>query len=150
MSNQFYSVCLNFANSGGNIVHDLGYLESGLTGSLVQLTICDEILNWLTHFVKGVDVSDEALCLDLIDEIGPDGFYLECDHTYEHFRERWYPQLFERDNYSGWLAAGGKTLAERATEKVEKILADHQPEPLPEDVAKAVKAIVQRAEEQAE
>jgi trimethylamine--corrinoid protein Co-methyltransferase len=133
---------------GGNIVHDLGYLESGLTGSLVQLVICDEILNWMAHFVRGVDVSDEALCLDLIDEIGPDGFYLECDHTYEHFRERWYPELFERNNYDGWLAAGGKTLAERAADKVQKILAEHKPEPLPDDVAKAVRAIVQRAEEQ--
>ena len=119
-----------------------------LTGSLVQLTICDEILNWLSHFVKGVDVSDEALCLDLIDEIGPDGFYLECDHTYKHFRERWYPELFERDNYAGWLAKGGQTLAERAAEQVTKILAEHKPEPLPEAVAKQIRAIVQRAEEQ--
>lgn len=135
--------------AGGNIVHDLGYLESGLTGSLVQLTICDEILNWLEHFVKGVDVSDEALALDLIDEIGPDGFYLEHDHTYEHFRERWYPELFERNNYDGWLTAGGKSLAERAADKVNKILAEHKPEPLPTDIAAAVHAVVERAEAQA-
>lgn len=134
--------------AGGNIVHDLGYLESGLTGSLVQLTICDEILNWIAHFVKGVDVSDEALCLDLIDEIGPDGFYLDHDHTFEHFRERWYPDLFERDNYDGWLAKGGQTLAERATAKVNQILAGHRPEPLPPEVAQQVRAIVERAEQQ--
>ncbi len=132
--------------AGGNIVHDLGYLESGLTGSIVQLTITNEILNWLTHFVKGVDTSDEALCLDLIDEIGPDGFYLDSDHTYEHFRERWYPELFERNNYDGWLASGGQTLAERAAAKVEKILADHKPEPLPDDIAQKVHAVVERAE----
>jgi trimethylamine--corrinoid protein Co-methyltransferase len=138
---------LTDALGGGNIVHDLGYLESGLTGSLVQLTICDEILNWITHFVKGVDVSDEALCLDLIDEIGPDGFYLEHEHTYEHFRQRWYPSLFERNNYDGWLAQGGQTLAERAADKVTKILAEHKPEPLPQDVAQQLRAIVQRAEE---
>jgi trimethylamine--corrinoid protein Co-methyltransferase len=132
--------------AGGNIVHDLGYLESGLSGSLAQLVICDEILNWLTHFVKGVDTSDDALCLDLIDEIGPDGFYLDCDHTYEHFRERWYPGLFERDNYEGWLSKGGKTLAERAADKVSHILANHKPEPLPADAAQKVRAIVERAE----
>ncbi|MEW5957482.1 MAG: trimethylamine methyltransferase family protein [Chloroflexota bacterium] len=132
--------------AGGHIVHDLGYLESGLTGSLVQLTICDELLNWIAHFVQGVDTSDEALCLDLIDEVGPDGFYIDHDHTYKHFRERWYPGLFERDNYEGWLSKGGQTLAERATDKVAKILAEHKPEPLPKDVAQQVRAIVKRAE----
>ena len=133
---------------GANIVHDLGYLESGLTGSLAQLAICDEILSWLQHFTRGVDVSDEALALDLIDEVGPDGNFLESEHTYAHFRERWYPRLFERDNYEGWVAAGGKTLVERAAERVESILSEYAPEPLPDDVAGQVRAIRQRAEEQ--
>ena len=132
---------------GSNIIHDLGYLESGLTGSLVQLVICDEILGWISHFVRGVDVGDVALALDLIDEIGPDGNFLESDHTFEHFRERWYPKLFERDNFEGWLAKGGQTLAERAAARVEIILADHQPDPLPEDKIQQLEAIIQRAEE---
>jgi trimethylamine--corrinoid protein Co-methyltransferase len=135
------------ALAGGNIVHDLGYLESGLCYSLAQLAICDEILGWLEHFIRGVEVNDETLALDLIDEIGPDGQYLDSDHTLAHFRERWYPTLFERDNHDNWLAKGGKTLGQRAAERVEKILAEHKPEPLPEDVAQKIKAVVQRAEE---
>jgi trimethylamine--corrinoid protein Co-methyltransferase len=133
---------------GGNIVHDLGYLESGLSGSLAQLVICDEIVGWLEHFVRGVEINDETLALDLIDEVGPDGQFLDSDHTLEHFRERWYPGLFERDNYNGWLARGGKTLGQRAAERVDAILAEHKPEPLPDDVAGAVHAIVERAEAQ--
>jgi trimethylamine--corrinoid protein Co-methyltransferase len=132
---------------GGNIVHDLGYLESGLTGSLAQLAICNEILSWLEHFVRGVEINDETLALDLIDQVGPDGQFLDSEHTFKHFRERWYPSLFDRNNYDGWLASGGKTLAERAAERVETILAEHKPEPLPKDVAQAIRAIVQRAEE---
>jgi trimethylamine--corrinoid protein Co-methyltransferase len=131
---------------GGNIVHDLGYLESGLTGSLVQLLICDEVLSWLDHFVRGVEVNDETLALDLIDEVGPDGQFLDSDHTLQHFRERWYPNLFDRNNYDGWLAKGGQSLAERAAERVASILAEHKPEPLPDDVAQAVHAVVERAE----
>jgi trimethylamine--corrinoid protein Co-methyltransferase len=130
---------------GGNIVHDLGYLESGMTGSLVQLVICDEILNWLEHFVCSVEINDETLALDLIDEVGPDGLFLDRRHTLEHFQERWYPSLFDRDNHGGWLAQGGKTLAERATERVESILVEHKPEPLPEDIVQAMRAIVERA-----
>jgi trimethylamine--corrinoid protein Co-methyltransferase len=136
------------ALTGGNIVHDLGYLESGLCYSLAQLAICDEILGWLSHFIRGVDVSDEALAVDLIDEVGPDGQFLDTEHTLAHFRERWYPTLVDRNNYDGWQAKGGTTLAERATQRVEKILAEHQPEPLPDDVARAVHAVVERAEAQ--
>jgi trimethylamine--corrinoid protein Co-methyltransferase len=136
------------ALTGGNIVHDLGYLESGLCYSLAQLAICDEILGWLAHFTRGVDVSDEALAVDLIDEVGPDGQFLDTEHTLAHFRERWYPTLVDRNNYDGWQAKGGTTLAERAAQRVEKILAEHRPEPLPDDVAQTVHAIVERAKAQ--
>jgi trimethylamine--corrinoid protein Co-methyltransferase len=131
---------------GANIVHDLGYLESGLTGSLAQLVICDEILDWLQHFVRGVEIDDETLALDLIDEIGPDGQFLQSEHTLQHFRERWYPGLFDRNNYDSWLAKGGQTLGQRAAERVQAILSQHQPEPLPPDVSRAVHAIIERAE----
>lgn len=131
---------------GGNIVHDLGYLESGLTGSLAQLVICDEILDWLRHFVRGVEVSEETLALDLIDEIGPDGQFLECDHTYQHYKERWYPSLFERENYQSWQDKGGKDLGQRAVERVHSILESHQPEPLPDEISRRLEAIVERAE----
>jgi trimethylamine--corrinoid protein Co-methyltransferase len=136
------------ALDGGQIVHDLGYLESGLTGSLAQLVICHEILGWLGHFVRGVEINDETLALDVINEVGPDGQFLDCEHTLRHFRELWYPSLFDRNNFSGWMANGGKTLNERAAQRVAAILAEHKPEPLPEDVAQAVHAIVERAEAQ--
>jgi trimethylamine--corrinoid protein Co-methyltransferase len=136
------------ALSGGHVVHDVGYLESGLCYSLVQLAICDEILGWLEHALRGVDVSDTALAVDLIDQVGPDGQFLDSEHTLEHYRERWYPRLFDRNNYDNWMASGGTTLQERAAKRVEKILRDHQPEPLRQDVAQAVHAIVERAEAQ--
>jgi trimethylamine--corrinoid protein Co-methyltransferase len=133
------------ALTGGHIVHDLGYLESGLCYSLAQLTICDEILGCIEHLMWRVDVSDEALAVDLIDEIGPDGQYLDNEHTFAHFRERWYPTLFDRDNYDSWLAKGGATLAERASIKVASILAEYKTVPLPDDVAQAVHAIVEHS-----
>ena len=56
-----------------------------------------------------LEIDDETLALDLIDEIGPDGQFLETEHTRRHYRERWYPKLFERDNYDRWVAKGSKT-----------------------------------------
>jgi trimethylamine---corrinoid protein Co-methyltransferase len=92
-----------------------------------------------------VEINDETLALDLIDQIGPDGSFLNTPHTRKHYKERWYPNLIERFNYGQWQAKGGKTLAERAADKVEKILATHQPPLLSEDAAQAVHAIVERA-----
>jgi trimethylamine--corrinoid protein Co-methyltransferase len=137
---------LSAALAGGQLVHDVGYLESGLCYSLAQLAICDDILGWVEHFVRGVEVNDETLALDLIHQIGPDGQYLDSEHTLAHFRERWYPKLIDRSDHDTWASRGRKTLGQTAAERVEAILAEHKPEPLPEEVAKAVHAIVGRAE----
>ena len=55
-------------------------------------------------------IDDETLALDLIDALGPDGSFLEAEHTIDHYRERWYPSLIDRLSHSAWLARGGATL----------------------------------------
>jgi trimethylamine--corrinoid protein Co-methyltransferase len=131
--------------AGSNIIHDLGYLESGLTFSLAQLLLGNEVVSWIKAFIKGWEVNDETLALDVIAELGPDGDFLNTAHTLKHFRERWYPDLFERTNYQSWLSKGGKDLAERAKEKINTILAEHKPEPLPAQVKARLREIVSRA-----
>jgi trimethylamine--corrinoid protein Co-methyltransferase len=133
--------------AGANMIHDLGYLESGMTFSLAQLVVCDEIVSWIEHFMTGIEINDETLALDLIDKMGPDGQYLDSEHTYNHYRERWYPRVFDRENYDNWLAHGGKSLPERAADRVNEILSEHKPEPLPEDIRSRVNTIVRRAEQ---
>jgi trimethylamine--corrinoid protein Co-methyltransferase len=131
---------------GGNIIHDLGYIESGLTYSLAQLAVCDQIVSWIKAFTSEIEVTDETIALAEISEIGPDGNYLATKHTKKHFRDIWYPELFERGSYADWVKKGSKTLIERASEQVQKILAEHRPEPLPEDIKKQLREIVKRAE----
>ena len=133
------------AMSGGHLFHDLGYLESGLSGSLAQLAICNEIAGWISSFQQQVEISPETLALDLIDQAGPDGQFLKLPHTRRHMRERWYPTIFDRDNHAGWLSRGGKALPERAADHVAGLLDGHRPEPLEEAAARAVAAVVERA-----
>lgn len=128
--------------AGGNIIHDLGYLESGLTFSFAQLLICAEIVSWVKGYTKAIPVDDESLALDVIAEKGPEGQYLDAEHTRKHFRERWYPDLFERKTYDMWIGEGGKNLAERASERVTHLLSNHKPEPLPPDVIEKLRQIV--------
>ncbi|MEW5721437.1 MAG: trimethylamine methyltransferase family protein, partial [Chloroflexota bacterium] len=52
-------------------------------------------------------------------------------------------------NYETWVRNGSKTMVERASEQVSQIIAKHQPEPLPADIAKRLREVVQRAEAKA-
>ena len=133
------------ALAGGHLIHDSGYLESGLTGSLAQLAICDEIAAWIRAAMIPVVIDDETLALDLIDELGPDGSFLEAQHTLDHYRERWYPSLIDRLSHSAWMARGGASLGERAARRVETILATHKVPPLSEAAEQALSAILERA-----
>lgn len=133
------------ALAGGHLIHDSGYLESGLTGSLAQLVVCDEVAGWIRALLRPVDVSDEALALDLVDDLGVDGSFLQADHTMAHYRERWYPALFDRRGFGPWRAAGATTLVERAAARVDEILGRTAPAPVDPDVDAAVHAIVDRA-----
>ncbi|HSO27123.1 MAG TPA: trimethylamine methyltransferase family protein [Anaerolineales bacterium] len=130
--------------AGAQLAHDVGYLEGGMTNSIEQIVICDELIEYTKRFMQPLEINDETLGLDLIHEIGPDGDYLSTEHTLKHYRKDWYPKLFDRRNYDDWQRAGGKTLRQRARERALKILETHQPEPLPADIQKAVDAIVEQ------
>jgi trimethylamine--corrinoid protein Co-methyltransferase len=130
---------------GGNIIHDLGYLESGMTFSFAQLLICAEIVSWIKGYTKPIPVNDESLALGVIADKGPEGQYLDTEHTRKHFRERWYPDLFERKTFDMWASEGGKSLAERASERVARIISEHKPESLPPDLTSQLRKIVEKS-----
>ena len=130
--------------TGAHLVHDMGYLEAGLSGALEQLVICDEVIEWLSHAFAPVPITEETLALEVIDRLGPDGNYLDDDHTLDHFRERWVPGLLDQSTHDIWLEAGGKCLFESARDRVEAVLGSHRPYPLPEAAKAAVHAILER------
>jgi trimethylamine--corrinoid protein Co-methyltransferase len=133
------------AQSGGNLVHDVGYIESGLTASYEMLVSMDEVVGTVARFMEGVEVSEETLALDVIDQVGPGGHFLGEMHTLRHFRENWYPKLHDRRNRAGWEAGGRRTLGDRARARVQEILENHRPPPLDEAVSARLDAILQRA-----
>ena len=131
--------------AGSHLIHDVGYLEGGLTNSIEMITMADELIHWVKKFMQGVVVDDETLALDWIDQVGLDGDFLGIDHTHNHFREDWYPMLLDRQNHEGWVMDGELSLRQRARERVKNILAEHQPEPLPEGIAQEIQKVIDRA-----
>lgn len=129
---------------GANIVHDVGFMESGLQGSLQLLVIANETIGFLRAATRGVTVNDETLALDVTEELGPTGSYLQHPHTIRHYKEPFYSKLFDKGGYSQWQKKGGLTMEARASKVVDEILANYQPKALPEDVQKRIRAIVER------
>jgi trimethylamine--corrinoid protein Co-methyltransferase len=115
--------CVTQALTGCNVIHDVGYLESGLAGSLDLVVMTNELLGMLKRFKRGIDVDQEHLAAEVIDRIGIGSEYLTDEHTYRHFRsENWQPDLFDRRRYDEWAQKGGEDLAQRAAGRVAAIL----------------------------
>ncbi len=129
---------------GANIVHDVGFMDAGLQGSMQLIAICNEILGFLRAATAGVVVNEETLALDVIEELGPTGSYIGHDHTIRHFKEPFYSKLIDKNPFSVWEKRGSKTMEQRAAKMVDDILAKHKPQPLSAEVQAAIHAIVVR------
>ena len=136
--------------SGANLIHDVGFLESGLLGSPEMVVLCDELVGMVKRFLRGVEVNDETMAVDVIRDVGPGGNFLAHDHTVRHLRkELWFPQLIDRDRYEPWRQAGSATMGDRVRQRVRDILATHEVPPLPEEVDARINRIVLAADERA-
>lgn len=132
--------------SGANIIHDVGYLNTGLIGALEALVICNDIIGLAHHIGQGFTVNRETLAVEVIERVGAGGNYFLDDHTFHHFRDFWSPELLNRERYDTWKAKGGLTLGEKANLKAKEILENHQPESLPAAVTNCFQEIIARAE----
>ncbi|MCX6034526.1 MAG: trimethylamine methyltransferase family protein [Chloroflexi bacterium] len=133
--------------SGANLIHDVGYLEYGLSGSYDLLVMSNEIIGMVKRILRGVTVDPDHLALDVIDRVGPGGNYLSEEHTLEYFRtEFWMPELLDRSNWDTWEANGSKPLRQRAHERVLELIETFEPEPIPADIEQKLKIIITRAD----
>lgn len=138
---------LTAALSGVNLVHDVGYLGQGLISSLESCVMCDEGIGLIKRFMKGIDVNLDTLAIDVIDQVGPGGHYLDTEHTLKHFKEElWTPSLMNREKLDVWKMNGKKTYGDKAKAKVEYILNNHQPEALSSAIQDEVREIITKLE----
>lgn len=127
---------------GANIVHDVGFMDAGLQGSLQLLVMANETIGFLRAATKGVKVDEETLALDVIEEQGPTGSYLSHPHTLAHYKEPFYSDLFDKGPYSIWEKNGKMTMEAKAALVVDEILKNHIVESLPESTREEIKKIV--------
>ena len=113
-----------------NVIHDVGYMESGHTSSLELLTMADEMIAMAKYFARGIPVTPDTLALDVIDRIAraeDNAIFLSDPHTFAHFRQAHFlPELMDRTRFESWEKKGGKDLFDRANEKARALLDSHE------------------------
>ncbi|MDW7675529.1 MAG: trimethylamine methyltransferase family protein [Bacillota bacterium] len=117
------------ALAGAQLIHEsAGLIDSGMTVSLEQYVIDDEINGMVLRAVRGIEIDEKTLAAEVIEAVGPGGNYLSHPHTVNYLRtEAFIPELANRMNFDMWKEAGCKDIGQKAREKVCQILAKAEP-----------------------
>lgn len=136
------------ALAGANVIYGLGMLETGIAFDIPSLVLDNEMAGMVLRLLDGVSVDDESLAVGLIKKMGAFGVYLTEMHTIENIRDLTHPELMNRMDYEGWQEAGKPTAYSSAEEKAQDILDNHKIPSFDEDKSKAIRRIIEDAEEE--
>jgi trimethylamine--corrinoid protein Co-methyltransferase len=132
--------------AGADMVVAHGLLRASMLLVPEQIIFDDEIYHSHRILAEGIDTGPEGLALDVIADVGARGHFLGQKHTRKHMRELWIPELTHPMPPMDGSAL--PDICERARARLDKILAEHQPEPLDPAAQKELQAILQAAEEE--
>lgn len=130
------------AMSGANYIHDAaGLMEFDLTASFEKLVIDDEIIGRCLRVLRGIEVTEETLALELIEQVGAANDYLGEEHTLEYMRTEFAPNtVSDRTLREYWEADGSLDTTQRAHNIALKLLAQHQPLGIPAEIDAQIRA----------
>jgi trimethylamine--corrinoid protein Co-methyltransferase len=132
------------AMTGVNLLYESAGMHASLLGfCLESLLIDNDMLGSINRNVRGIEVNDETLSVEVIRNVcmeGP-GHYLGHDQTLSLMqREYIYPLLGNRMSPKEWYEAGKPDIVERATAKKREILSTYFPDYLPRAIDDALRA----------
>ncbi|MBN2375130.1 MAG: trimethylamine methyltransferase family protein [Sedimentisphaerales bacterium] len=134
--------------AGIDLLVNAGMFGTGMTVSLEQLVIDAEIISICRRFIEGITVNDNTLAVDVVQEIGPRGNFMENPHTLNQLRAGalWEENISNRFGFDAWQAHGSSDIMAKAADRVKAILASHKPKSLPQDVQQAIGKIIEEFE----
>jgi trimethylamine---corrinoid protein Co-methyltransferase len=130
------------ALSRATLLHDIGYMESGLAGAQESIVLGAELTGFARTFLQELPLDEEALQLDEIVAVGPGGNHLARRYTREHHRGFWKSDLLDHAVYDRWQASGGTTLRERVSQRTRDLLAAERTTRLPDDTRQELDRII--------
>ena len=92
--------------------------------------------------LDGITVDKENLALEIIEEMGPGGTFLDHDHTPKHFRKASKGIVFDRESRETWLNNGAKNTIETVYQKALEIFDTPVESLLSESARKEIKGLI--------
>lgn len=127
------------------MLHGCGWLEGGLVSSFEKFVMDADQLGALHGLAKGVAMDTDAQALGAIEEVGPGGHYLGCEHTQNNFKSAfWRSDLFDYKPFETWSEEGARDTVALASARVEKLIGDYQQPHLDPGVDEALKAYIRQ------
>ena len=123
----------------------VGLLHGSRIWSYAQMLLDCEIFDIVHSMMKGIEVNEETLALDVIHNVGPHGNFLSQKHTLKHMRDLWVPKFVDRRPYEIWQEKGDNP-PDWALEKAREIYETHQPEPLDPPISREFSQIIASVE----
>jgi len=132
------------ALTGVNLLYESAGMHASLLGfCLESLLIDNDMLGSINRNVRGIEVNDDTLSLEVITNVcldGP-GHYLGSDQTLSLMQTEYvYPAVANRMSPKEWAEAGKPDLVKRAAARKREILSTHFPDYIPPHVDKALRA----------
>jgi trimethylamine--corrinoid protein Co-methyltransferase len=129
-----------------DMILGVGHLYGSRIWSHEQMLMDCEIFDIVHQMMKGIEVNDETLALDVIRAVGPGGHFLTQPHTRKHMREIFTPSYIDRRPYTVWEEKGDRA-QDWARGHAQQILATHQPEPLDPALSAELERIITSLEQ---
>jgi trimethylamine--corrinoid protein Co-methyltransferase len=124
----------------------VGHLENAVTFSPLQLVIDNEIARYVRRAVRGIEVNEETLALDLIEEVGVNGHTFDHEHTASHYRnEELLSPFFNCLSWGVGDSLDRERFEKRAAAKARELLAVESPPLLSAEQEAAIDEIVKEA-----
>ena len=137
------------ALAGADELSGIGELEAGVLGSYAQMVCDNEIAASVRRLRRGFLADDDALAVEVIAS-AMDGSrnFLDQRHTARYLRagEMLITSLAERRGWADWEHTGRAGMAERAQVEAERLLTEHEVQPLAVDQERELDEIMREAE----
>jgi len=120
------------ALAGGNFISEAAGMQASLLGvSYEALVIDNDMLGLIQRTLRGIEVTDETLAVDVIREValgGPGHFLGHADTLARMETEYLYPAIADRQSPEMWRQAGSRDIHEVARDRVRRVLSTHYPQ----------------------
>ena len=130
------------------MIYGAGMLESGVTFDLAQLVMDAEMIALTKYAREGIQVGDATTAIEEIIEVGPANHYLQRKSTLAGVHKLSTTKFIDRQVREGWEMSGSPGVYELARKEAKRLLAEHEVEPLPDDAAERIHAMVVKADEE--